>query len=938
MKRLVVLSLIIAGFLGDAGAVVRGGATTSSGGAATSARAATRGGVVGRAPARTVGSGAASGSVIGRSATKQTAGKPVVAARAGVTQKVIGSGTKVAAAAKNVVVNQACQEKYEGCMDAFCMLDNASGGRCLCSDKNKELDAVLREIEKLDERSFQMATVGVEKIEMGLDADMAIANANAVANSLNEKQAEEKKSTRKTLDLSAWDVTDSFEEEEVFEQQSLIEGQTGDALYSASHQLCASQMSECSGEMDMLRMLYTQRIKADCTAYENSLKQKKTQSAQKLATAEAALREAALEQLKTANKWDLGQCTLQFRKCMQTTAECGDDFSACASVQAMDNTNTRKSTSRTPKTYKIKGNVTNIEISGSTYDTLEAKKPLCESVTRSCVAVADQVWDTFLREVAPQLKNAELIAENKARQDCIGNISSCFQQACKDNMDPNNEASYDMCLSRPETMLNLCKVPLNACGIDASSERAAAESQIWDFVVARLQSMRVDACTTEVKKCLQHENRCGKDYSNCIGLDLDSLHEMCPLDVLVACQQKSEVDGSVDFTASWDNIDTIVQGIWLSVDNAMLDQCQNLVNEKMIELCGDTVSCALFEEDETIGTDSLTSYVNEDGDTVIDGLLSFGDVKVNKPTSLDNDVKFSKYEINIGDYKSKLNENDPTASRVVAALQSTATRINQKIAILSNDEKIRMCVEGRDISQVRGRDAMSYARFPNLLDSSILTIIDSGLEQANKNYSAKYNDLVAAAIEKQNDSIKAATCAAFATNPNADPECTRYISDADTHEPVCVAYDNSRPYDDLFGDITNAGMNSDGTLSLRYVVNGANISDALKIASSGHGEWISTDEYGNMLGSVTISATYSEADNVCTVTTTTMSCEDTEKIITTNKLSVKKIRKGGVIEFGNTKIVANRKIRKLNISQEEYHGAMCKTFKEPVITTNKIKM
>ena len=47
--------------------------------------------------------------------------------------------------------------------------------------------------------------------------------------------------------------------------------------------------------------------------------------------------------------------------------------------------------------------------------------------------------DTFLRKVAPQVKSAELIAEDKARQDCIGNISSCFQKACKDTIDPNDQ-------------------------------------------------------------------------------------------------------------------------------------------------------------------------------------------------------------------------------------------------------------------------------------------------------------------------------------------------------------------------------------------------------------------------------------------------------------------------------------------------------------------
>ena len=197
-------------------------------------------------------------------------------------------------------------------------------------------------------------------------------------------------------------------------------------------------MPECGSELSMLQLMYSQRIKSDCSAYENSLKQQKNASATKLASAQQAMREAALEQYRNANKYDLGQCTTEFKKCMINTGGCGSDFANCASVAASDNTNVNKSRRGKSTTYSIKGATTTIEISSSTYDTLYAKKPLCENVTKQCVAVADQVWDTFLREVAPQVKSAELIAENNIRQNCIGTISECFQKACKDTIDPND--------------------------------------------------------------------------------------------------------------------------------------------------------------------------------------------------------------------------------------------------------------------------------------------------------------------------------------------------------------------------------------------------------------------------------------------------------------------------------------------------------------------
>ena len=438
MKKFAVFFMLCAGVFGGADGATpvqrrgRSGAITTEQSAETkavSARAAT---VTSRTSSRAANT-TSSTPVRGRTATTQVIPKNV-SARAATTQKVINTGTKVATAAKNVLVSEECQAKYEGCMDAFCMLDNETGGRCICSNKNAEFDNILSEIEKLDQQSYQMATLGVDRLEMGTDADATMKMVQDVTDSLAKKESDE--SSRRTLDLSLWDSPIDFDvESAIFESDSdAIEGKEGDALHSYASGLCTAQIPECAGEMEMLKMMYGQKIRSDCAAYENSLKQQRNASAQKLAVAEQTLRQTALEQYRNANKYDLGQCTVQFKQCMQTTGGCGADFSGCAAIAAMDATSTRKSTSGGVKAYRIKGTSTTIEINASTYDTLVAKKPLCETVTKSCVAVADQVWDTFLREVAPQVKSAEIIAEDNARQNCVGNISSCFQKACKDKI------------------------------------------------------------------------------------------------------------------------------------------------------------------------------------------------------------------------------------------------------------------------------------------------------------------------------------------------------------------------------------------------------------------------------------------------------------------------------------------------------------------------
>jgi len=673
-------------------------------------------------------------------------------------------------------------------MDSFCMIDNDNGGRCICSDRNAELDSVLAEIEKLDQQSYQMATVGVEKIEMGADADAVMANVNSVVDALDKEN--NKTSARRSLNLDLWNTTIDDSDDDIWSSvdsmASSIDGKTGDALYRAANSICVAQMPECGSELSMLQLMYSQRIKSDCSAYENSLKQQKNASATKLASAQQAMREAALEQYRNANKYDLGQCTTEFKKCMINTGGCGSDFANCASVAASDNTNVNKSRRGKSTTYSIKGATTTIEISSSTYDTLYAKKPLCENVTKQCVAVADQVWDTFLREVAPQVKSAELIAENNIRQNCIGTISECFQKACKDTIDPNDpDGSYDMCLSRPEAMLNVCKIPLNACGIDASSAAKAEESQIWQYVVARLASMRADACTTEVKECLQSTDRCGKDYAQCVGLDTDTIVRMCPTEKLTACVEK--YNGKTSDLDEY--LSSVAQGIMLDIDNSMLTQCQNAADEAMVKVCGDTENCDGLALDDGLGGRSLEykicQYSTSDDSMNIDYSNCRTDVSQIRDNELgrvagsttgelgavtplagvldgtiywenidfDDDGKLSSLD----DYLAKIDTtgmSDAQKDKVKSELAVLQRGINNAIATIEADPTVQYCMTGRrvqgltrttktDDGVIRNRTSFGSdeGRFTGLTQQMRMKIAASALKKAKANYYAKYDEL-----------------------------------------------------------------------------------------------------------------------------------------------------------------------------------------------------
>ena len=618
MRKLFVLPVVLVGLIfgTDAFSAAARNARGTSGASANTATSETKAPVSARAAVRgtAVKSGSNStakntGTVAARAAKKTAtvqntaSAKAPVAARAATSQKVIQTGSKVSTATENTVVSQECQDAFFGCMDAFCMLDNVSGGRCQCSDRSAELDKVLDDILKLDEQTYIMATEGVERIQMGENESEIMARAKAAADKVTEDKSQDSKKKARTLDLSAWnsnvfdDMDDDIFDTKVLDGADAVKDKTGDALYKTASERCSTRIpAQCRSSSSMLQMIYAQKIKSDCTAYENSLKQQKSASAQKLQTAQKALRDAALEQFQNENKYDAGQCTARFSECMRGKDVCDSDYTGCVVLAAKENAKGAKA-----KQTTIKGELTNITLAATTMEQLLAKKEICMHVTRQCVNANknDAVWNLFLRDAAPALKSAEEIAEQKLRMNCIPTLADCFQKACKSTIDPNDpDGSYDMCLANPETYKSLCKVQLEPClSATGGSYDKPTSSTLWNSLLNALAAMKVDACTKQIKECLTADTACGENYSGCVGLSTDDIVGLCPSTKLTACQNGDFSAEEYYGDANYDDpvlnyVNKIADGIKLNIENNMLLTCQDALNQAMINICGDTEECS----------------------------------------------------------------------------------------------------------------------------------------------------------------------------------------------------------------------------------------------------------------------------------------------------------------------------------------------------------
>ena len=694
-------------------------------------------------------------------------------------QSTIQKGTSVRAkvTASNLY-DQECYEAFYGCMDQFCISDTSNGGSCACSDLSVEYEKKFAKVQEKMIEAERIATEEVERVQAGADADIIFTGKReynedgTIADLEEQKQNDKDKKRKELLAMFENDWYGDDEGDDLVDLSELV----GDELFSAAEELCIEQVPEsCEADLTLLRQMYSRQIVSDCKAFENTIAAKDLEADKAMTAAESAVRAALKESFDSANKYDLGTCMVEFKKCMRTDDACGENWENCVSTIASENMQNEKTKSVAGTKVET---INTYDITASTMEILDSKRIICERVLDNCVAVRDNVWPAFLREAAPTIRVAETNAESRMRQSCLTNISTCIQKACKDDIVGKGVDTMDACLSRPDMARSFCKVEIDPC------ERM--EPLIWGYVVDKLAAMRVDACTQEVKDCFTAETRCGENFENCIGMDYEYIHDICPIDSLVVCKANNP-------KFSMDDLDSMLMGLYLNIDNSALDNCQEIVDNKMAEICGSTTDCNVFAADEVIGTGSLVSQ--KSGDVYrVTGMISFGSLKMGSASvTQDEDERLQPGEIGIREYLTNIRvkngdvkDSSAIISSIESELENIAGTINRTIELIELDPKVQFCINGRDLSQITGeKNAKTAARFPNLLNQKKVQIAASALRKAQDNYNAKFQQLVAEATKDADADMAQYMCQKMAETG----AMTLTSPSTELMPPYAIAYD-----------------------------------------------------------------------------------------------------------------------------------------------------
>ncbi len=408
-----------------------------------------------------------------------------------------------------------CRADYRQCMDEFCLLEESEGFRCACSSNINKSKSLIKEIQSIQEEADKLYTEGVEREHLGAKARYIF----------GESEKAKRSSAASGISFLEW-INGTGEEEEDSDGVG-ADADIGDGLYSMAAEYCAPYLESCGGRAEMEEMLYSRMVVADCKSFGTYLAEQKINANANKRTAEAAVRQARLEEFSTTNKYNRGECLLAYRGCIADKGGCGTNFENCLDA-----------------------------------DLLGRRAYACENILDQCLASREYVLQDWEDESVSILENAAKYADRYARQTCLARIQVCLEDGCSTGTNP-------ACLTDVNVAAGVCPV-ITECeemipGIQAT-------------VNDKLGYLRTQFCQNDIDKCLQ--DKCGENFNapECVGKKASDILELCPQSMFPSCKNAEQYE-------------VIVSAVLLQMDYQMMQGCVNYFGEQLGRVCGTDMSC-----------------------------------------------------------------------------------------------------------------------------------------------------------------------------------------------------------------------------------------------------------------------------------------------------------------------------------------------------------
>ncbi|MBO4480211.1 MAG: hypothetical protein J5742_01120 [Alphaproteobacteria bacterium] len=333
-----------------------------------------------------------------------------------------------------------CRDAYRECMDEFCLLDEAEGGRCSCSDNIKQSKSLIQTIQSIQQEAELLYTEGVEKERLGAKAKFV---------KFGESDKAKKSSRVSGIDLVAWiNGTTS--------QSLAADDDIGDNLYAMAADSCEYVLSSCDEKRaEMEEKLYQREVVKDCKAFDVYLAEQKNAAESNKRTAQAAVRSAKLDMLGTTEKYNRGECLIAYRACIADKGGCGVNFENCLDAEL-----------------------------------LARRSNACENVLDQCMSVKTYVLEDWEAESKMVLAEAAIYSDKNMRLTCLAQIQACLEDGC-------STSTNSACLTNVRVAAGVCPI-ITECEAKIPGIQSAINDKLAELRTRFCQN-DVDKCLQD--KC-----------------------------------------------------------------------------------------------------------------------------------------------------------------------------------------------------------------------------------------------------------------------------------------------------------------------------------------------------------------------------------------------------------------------------------------------------
>ncbi len=436
-----------------------------------------------------------------RSAVVPTTTRNTVQAR-NATQRTVSRSTTTSRNARAAIISptvntsntfgssyNACRDAYFTCMDQFCASQNETYRRCVCSSRLVDVQARERALGQSadqiqdfkDLNIYAITKTGAEVNAMltATDGELTQSGQRDTSNSaialsgisdVLNKAKSKSLSTQGTLDIAGdinaiWSTTD-------LAQGANIANMTGETLYNAVHTQCADLVSKnCTSEstLNMVISAYGMYIENDCALLLTQLDKKLNAANSTIRDTEREMQLARLENYNNHNSTSINDCTAKVRTDITSEAACGPDYIHCLDITGQYLNYTTGEPIYSPDFYKLgaqislAGDILLNPVNRTLINELNRKRDFAKTSLETCVDLADDVWDEFLRQAVTEIYQGQQARIRQVKNECLDVVNKCYDETSNSLKDFTNVKDQTLIGSRLELSEEMCREKLDAC-------------------------------------------------------------------------------------------------------------------------------------------------------------------------------------------------------------------------------------------------------------------------------------------------------------------------------------------------------------------------------------------------------------------------------------------------------------------------------------------